>query len=67
MDGFRVKYSAPNNSPKDGELNGQHENNSPKGWTGRELNGWHENSSPKDGELNFLHENDPPKRYMAQK
>ena len=21
------------NSPKDGELNGRHENNSPKGWT----------------------------------
>ena len=22
-----------NNSPKDGELNGRHENSSPKGWT----------------------------------
>ena len=22
-----------NNSPKDGELNGRHENNLPKGWT----------------------------------
>ena len=43
-----------NNSPKDGELNGWHENkgwtaqnNSPKGWTGGELNGLHENNLPK--------------------
>ena len=25
-----------NNLPKDGELNGRHENNSPKGWTVQE-------------------------------
>ena len=25
-----------NNSPKDGESNGRHENNSPKGWTVQE-------------------------------
>ena len=37
------------NLPKDGELNGQHKSNSPKGWTDGQLNGWHENNSPKDG------------------
>ena len=40
-----------NNSPKDGELNSKHENNSPKGWMDGELNGQHENNLPKDGEL----------------
>ena len=47
MDGWRVKYMAQNNSPKgwtDGELNGQHENNSPKDG---KSNGRHENNSPK--------------------
>ena len=42
MDGWHK-----NNSSKgwiDGQLNGGHENNSPKDG---ELNGWHENSSPK--------------------
>ena len=66
-DGLTIKWSAQKNSPKYGELNGQHENNSPKGWTGKELNGRHENDSPKDGGLNCLHENDPPKTWMAQK
>ena len=36
-----------NNLPKDGELNGRHENSLPKGWTNGELNGQHENNSPK--------------------
>ena len=34
-----------NNSPKDGESNSKHENNSPKGWTeqeqlAKEMDGW---------------------------
>ena len=50
-----------NNSPKDGELNGRHENNCPR-------NGRHKNNSPKgwtDGKLNGPHENNSPKRWMA--
>ena len=48
-----------NNSPKNGELNGRHENsspkgwttqsNSPKGWSGGELYGWQEITREKDG------------------
>ena len=66
-----------NNLPKDGELNGRHENsspkgwmaqnNSPKGWMGGELHGKHENNLPKTGELNGRHENNFPKGSMAQK
>ena len=37
------------NSPKDGELNGWHENNSPKGWTDGKLNGRHDLTFLKDG------------------
>ena len=45
MDGFRVLWSAQNNLPKDGELNGRHENNSPMGWTlqkelAKGMDGW---------------------------
>ena len=47
-----------------GELNGLHENNSPK--TG-ELNGQHENNSPKDGESDSKHENNSPKGWTVQK
>ena len=36
-----------------GQLNGRHENNSPKGWTDGKLYGRHENNSPKDVELNW--------------
>ena len=60
-----------NNSPKDGELNVRHENNSPKGctaqnnspkgWMGEELNGQQENNLPKTGEFNGRHENNLPK------
>ena len=49
-----------NNSSKDGELNGRHENNSPKGWRAKK-------NSPKDGELNGRHENNSPKGWRAQK
>ena len=70
-----------NNSPKDGELNVRHKNNSPKGWMGGELyglhenilpktgelNGRHENNSPKDGESNSKHENNSPKGWTVQK
>ena len=53
---------------------GWHKNNSPKGWTGGQLNGQHENNSPKNwtvqnnspkgwmgGKLNGQHENNSPK------
>ena len=46
---------------------GQHKNNSPKGWMSGELCGRHENNSPKTGELNGRHENNLPKGWMAQK
>ena len=46
---------------------GQHKNNSPKGWTGGELYDWHEDNSSKAGELNGQHENNSPKGWMAQK
>ena len=49
MDGWRVIWSAQKNSPKDGELTGRHENNSPKGWTDGELNGWQKNNFRRDG------------------
>ena len=39
---------------------GWHKNNSPKGWTGGELYGRHQNNSPKDGELNGRHGNNSP-------
>ena len=48
----------------DGELNGQHENNSPKDG---ESNSKHENNSPKDGESNSRHENNSPKGWTVQK
>ena len=46
MDGWRVIWSAQKkNSPKDRELNGWHENNSPKEWTTQKslakgMDGW---------------------------
>ena len=46
---------------------GQHKNNSPKGWMGGELNGQYENNSPKDGESNSRHENNLPKGWAVQK
>ena len=46
---------------------GQHKNNSPKGWIGGEIYGRHENNSPKTEELNSWHENKLPKGGMAQK
>ena len=46
---------------------GQHQNNSPKGWMGGELNGKHENNSPKDGESISKHENNSPKDWTVQK
>ena len=52
------------NSPKDGELNGRHENNSPKEWTDGKLNGRHERNWPKgwtDGELNGWQKNNFPR------
>ena len=45
---------------------GQHKNNSPKGWMGGELNGQHENNSPKDRESNSRHENNLPKGWAVQ-
>ena len=50
-----------------GQLNGRHENNSPKRWTDGELYGRHKKNSPKDGELNGRHENNSPKGWTAQK
>ena len=52
-----------NSSPKDGELNGRHENNSYKGWTAQ-------NNSPNlwtDRELYGRHENNSLKEWTAQK
>ena len=46
---------------------GQYENNSPKGWMGGELNGWHKNNSPKDGESNSKHEYNLHKGWTVQK
>ena len=46
---------------------GWHKNNSPKGWTGGELYGRHENNSPKDEESNSKHENNLPKGWTVQK
>ena len=68
-----------NNSPKDGKLNGLHENNWPKGRTdgelnkrhetnfskNEELNGRHKNNSPKGEKLNGRHEDNSPKEWMA--
>ena len=45
-------------------MNENNKNNSPKGWTGGELNGWLENNSPNrwtDGELTDRHENNSPR------
>ena len=41
-------------------MDGQHKDNSPKGWMGRELYCLHENNSPKDGKLNGRHGNNSP-------
>ena len=38
-----------------------HKNNSPKGWTGGELYGRHQNNSTKDGELNGRYGSNSPK------
>ena len=65
MDGRRVIWSALAKI-KDGELNGRHENNSPKGWTDGQLNGRHEYNASKDVELNALQENNSPITRMAQ-
>ena len=60
MNLWRVIWSARNNSPKDGELNGWCESNSSKGWADGQLNGRHETNSPKGWigkELNVWHKN----------
>ena len=67
-----------NNSPKNGELNGRHGNNSSQGMddtkTTRkrdrrigQLNGRHENNLPKDGKSNSKHKNNSPKGWTVQK
>ena len=45
------------NSPKDGKLNGLHENSWPKGRTDGELNKRHETNFSKNEELNGRHKN----------
>ena len=49
-----------NNSPKDGELNSEHQNISPKGWQ-------YKNNSPKDGESNSKHKDNSSKGWTVQK
>ena len=46
---------------------GQHNNNSPKGWMGEELNGQHENNLSKDGGSSSKHENNSLKGWTVQK
>ena len=50
----------------DGELNDQHKNTTPYGWTYRELNCWHKNN-PKSSQVIFIHKPLQVKVTNAQK
>ena len=52
-----------NHTPKDGELNGRHGNNSPQGMDDTKIN---RQRDRRIGQLNGRHENNSPKGWTAQ-
>ena len=71
MDGKKDTQNNSSNGWTDGELNDQHENNSPKGWTCRWKLKWsgrkHWPNGRTDGELNSRQANSLPNGWIDGK